>query len=96
MNPCLMGRDQLYTGRAGESSKEKPFNKILSLRSSSTNQNAALVIDHLLDFTKLAVSDDWEVRANMSVYLRDVIYENRFHNCVGESEKALLVPVSKK
>ena len=53
-----MGRDQLYTGRAGESSNEKPFNKILSLRSSSTNQNAALVIDHLLDFTKLAVSDD--------------------------------------
>ena len=28
-----MGRDQLYTGRAGESSREKPFNKILSLRS---------------------------------------------------------------
>ena len=28
-----MGRDQRYTGRAGESSREKPFNKILSLRS---------------------------------------------------------------
>ena len=26
----------------------------------------------------------------------DVIDENRFHNCVGESEKALLVPVSTK
>ena len=31
----------------------------------------------------------------MSVYLRDVIDENRFHNCVCESEKALLVQVSK-
>ena len=31
----------------------------------------------------------------MWVYLRDVIDENRFHNCVGESDKALLVPVSK-
>ena len=31
----------------------------------------------------------------MWVYLGDVIDENRFHNCVGESEKALLVPVSK-
>ena len=30
----------------------------------------------------------------MWVYLRDVIYENRFHNCVRESEKALLVAVS--
>ena len=28
-----MGRDQRYTGRAGESSREKRFNKILSLRS---------------------------------------------------------------
>ena len=28
-----MGRDQLYTGRAGESSREAPFNKILPLRS---------------------------------------------------------------
>ena len=26
---------------------------------------------------------------------RDVIDENRFHNCVGESEKAIFVPVSK-
>ena len=32
----------------------------------------------------------------MCVYLRDVIDENRSHNCVGESEKALLVPVSTK
>ena len=32
----------------------------------------------------------------MWVYLRDVIYENRFHNCVRESEKALLVAVSTK
>ena len=31
----------------------------------------------------------------MCVYLRDVIDENRFHNCVCESEKALLVQVSK-
>ena len=31
----------------------------------------------------------------MWVYLTDVIDENRFHNCVGESEKAILVPVSK-
>ena len=31
----------------------------------------------------------------MWVYLRDVTDENRFHNCVCESEKALLVPVSK-
>ena len=30
----------------------------------------------------------------MCVYLRDVIDENRFHNCVRESEKALLVRVS--
>ena len=30
----------------------------------------------------------------MWVYLRDVIDENRFHNCVGESEKTLLVPLS--
>ena len=29
-------------------------------------------------------------------YLGDLIYENCFHNCVGESEKALLVPVSTK
>ena len=28
-----MGLDQLYTGRAGESSREAPSNKILSLRS---------------------------------------------------------------
>ena len=32
----------------------------------------------------------------MILYLRDVIDENRFHNCVGQSEKALLVPVSTK
>ena len=32
----------------------------------------------------------------MCVYLRDVIDENRFHNCVRESEKAQLVPVSTK
>ena len=31
----------------------------------------------------------------MWVYLRDVTDENRFHNCVCESEKALLVRVSK-
>ena len=34
--------------------------------------------------------------ANKWVYLSDVIDENRLHNCVGESEKALLVPVSSK
>ena len=32
----------------------------------------------------------------MCVYLCDVIDENRFHNCVGESERALLVAVSTK
>ena len=32
----------------------------------------------------------------MCVYLIDVIDENRFHNCVRESEKALFVPVSTK
>ena len=31
----------------------------------------------------------------MWVYLRDVIDKNRFHNCVRESDKALLVPLSK-
>ena len=31
----------------------------------------------------------------MWVYLRDVTDENHFHNCVGESHKAHLVPVSK-
>ena len=31
----------------------------------------------------------------MWVYLRDVIDENRLHNCVCESEKALLVQESK-
>ena len=30
------------------------------------------------------------------LYLEDVIDENCFHNCVGESEKALLVSVSTK
>ena len=30
------------------------------------------------------------------LYLGDVIDENCSHNCVGESEKALLVPVSAK
>ena len=30
------------------------------------------------------------------LYLGNVIDENRFHNCVGESKKALLVPVSTK
>ena len=48
-----------------------------------------------MDFTKLAVTDGYEVQANVWVYLRDVIDENRFHNCVGESEKAVLVPGSK-
>ena len=37
---------------------------------------------------KLAVTVGYEVRANMWVY--------HFHNCVGESEKALLVLVSAK
>ena len=32
----------------------------------------------------------------MCVYLRGVIDENRFHNCVRESEKALLLPVLTK
>ena len=36
------------------------------------------------------------MRANTWVSLRDVIDENRFHNCVRESEKALLVPVCPK
>ena len=31
----------------------------------------------------------------MWVYLGEVIHENCFHNCVCESEKVLLVPVSK-
>jgi len=31
----------------------------------------------------------------MWLYLRGVIDENRFHNRVGESNKALLVPASK-
>ena len=35
LNSCLIGLDQLYTGLAGGSSREKPFNKILSLRSQS-------------------------------------------------------------
>ena len=30
MNSCLIGLDQLYTGRAGGSSREKPFHRILS------------------------------------------------------------------
>ena len=30
VNSWLIGLDQLYTGRAGESSREKPFHKILS------------------------------------------------------------------
>ena len=30
------------------------------------------------------------------MYLGDVIDEKRFHNCIGESEKALLVPASTK
>ena len=29
---------------------------------------------------------------NVCVYLRDVVDENHFHNCVHESEKAVLVP----
>ena len=48
-----------------------------------------------LKTNKLAVAVGYEVRAKMWVYFGDVIDENRFHNCVGESEKALLVPVSK-
>ena len=37
------------------------------------------------------------MRANMYVYFKGVIdVENRFHNCVRESEKSLLVPVSTK
>ena len=35
----------------------------------------------------IAVTDDWEV----CFYLRDVIDENPFHNCVHESEKALFI-----
>ena len=45
---------------------------------------------------KLAVTDGQEVRANMCIYLTDVNDENRFQNCVHESEKALLVPVLTK
>ena len=44
----------------------------------------------------LAVAVGQEVQANMWAYLRDVINENRSHNCVDESEKAILVPVSTK
>ena len=40
-----------------------------------------------ISFLKLAVAVG---------YLGDVIDENCFHNCVGESEKALLVPVRTK
>ena len=36
------------------------------------------------------------MRANMFIYLRDVIDENRSHNCVRESKKAVLVPLSTK
>ena len=32
----------------------------------------------------------------MCVYLRDVIDKNRFLNCVPESEKTLLIPLSTK
>ena len=32
----------------------------------------------------------------MWVYPRDVIDQNRFHNCVGESEKAILVALAFK
>ena len=34
------------------------------------------------------------MRANICLKLRDVIDENRFHNCARESEKALSDPVS--
>ena len=43
---------------------------------------------------RLAVTNGQEVRANIQVFLGDVIDENRFHNCVRESEQALLVLVS--
>ena len=45
---------------------------------------------------ELAVTDGQEVRANMCFYLRDVNEQNRFQNCVCESEKAPLVRVSTK
>ena len=60
--------------------------------------NNHLSLPHLkaLKTNKLAVAVGYEVRAKMWVYFGDVIDENRFHNFVGESEKALLVPVSTK
>ena len=48
----------------------------------------------VLKTNKLAVAVGYEVQATMWVYFGDVVDENRFHNFVGESEKALLVPVS--
>ena len=51
--PSLMGRDQLYTGRAGKSSREKPFNKILSLRSQYVPRG--LVVTKRLVFLKLVI-----------------------------------------
>ena len=47
-----MGLDQLYTGRAGESSREKPFNKILSLRSQYVARG--LVVTKRLVFLKIS------------------------------------------
>ena len=51
----------------------------------------------LVKFNVKTSSTCWLGRTgNMWIYLGDVIDENRFHNCVGESEKAPLVPLSRK
>ena len=48
-----MGLDQRYTGRAGESSREKPFNKKLSLCSQYVPRG--LVVRKRLVFVKLVI-----------------------------------------
>ena len=45
---------------------------------------------------ELAVTDGQEVRVCINFYLTDVNDQNRFQNCVRESEKAPLVRVSTK
>ena len=49
-----MGLDQLYTGRAGESSREAPPNKILSLRSQYVPRGL-VVTKRLVFFFKLVI-----------------------------------------
>ena len=45
---------------------------------------------------RLVVINVKEMQGNIWVYLGYVIGENHFHNCVHESERALLVAVSTK